>query len=205
MLSERITAMMKESGLVMMFWGEVLAALVHVWNHCLTAALDNATPYELWNGRKPNVSHLTVWGCTAYVHVQKDKHPVLRPHYEKYIFIGCPDGYKAWMFYNPTSKRTVISECTDFNERPASVATGTPTTVPVSLTVFLTCLAMLMKMSHFLLQRCHHLRGTRMTRMPRSQHLFRCHKLHLLEHPVLLVLGLKCPPGIISHLVNGGN
>ena len=68
-LSERITAMLKESGLAMAFWGEGLAALIHVWNRCPTTALDNATPYELWSGRKPDVSHLQVWGCTAYVHV----------------------------------------------------------------------------------------------------------------------------------------
>ena len=76
-LSERITAMLKESGLARAFWGEALAALIHVWNCYPTAALDNATPYELWNGRKLDVSHLQVWGCTAYVHVQKDKRPAL--------------------------------------------------------------------------------------------------------------------------------
>jgi len=57
-LSEHITAMLQESGLAMAFWGEALAALVHVWNHCPTAALDSATSYELWNGHKPDVSHL---------------------------------------------------------------------------------------------------------------------------------------------------
>ena len=67
-------------------------------------------------------------GCTAYVHVQKDKHAVLDPHMEKCAFIGYPDGYKGWKFYNPTTKCTVISEHTDFDEcyflvskRPANV------------------------------------------------------------------------------------
>jgi hypothetical protein len=122
--------MMKESGLTMAFWGEALAALIHVWNRCPTVALDNATPYELWNGCKPDVSHLRVWGHTAYVHGQKDKHPALHPHYEKCVFIGYPDGYKGWKFYNPSMKHTLISECADFDEQPAAVATGTPTTVP---------------------------------------------------------------------------
>jgi hypothetical protein len=112
--------MLQESGLAMAFWGEALAALVHVWNRCPTAALDSVTPYELWNGRKPDVSHLRVWGCTAYVHIQRDKRPALRPHYEKCVFIGHPEGYKGWKFYNPTTKRTVISERADFDERPAN-------------------------------------------------------------------------------------
>ena len=116
-LSERLTTMLDESGLPKAFWGECLAALVHVWNRCPTEAVRGATPYELWNGRKPDVSHLRVWGCTAYVHVQKDKRPGLGSHMEKCVFIGYPQGYKGWKFYNPTTKKTVIAERADFDER----------------------------------------------------------------------------------------
>jgi hypothetical protein len=40
---------------------------------------------------------LRVWGCTAYVLIQKDKRPLgsLGAHMEKCIFIGYPPGYKA--------------------------------------------------------------------------------------------------------------
>ena len=61
------------SGLPKAFWGEGLGALVYVWNRCPTDAVKGRTPYQLWNGTKPDVSHLRVWGCTAYVHIQKDK------------------------------------------------------------------------------------------------------------------------------------
>jgi hypothetical protein len=37
---------------------------------------------------------------------------------------------KGWKFYNPTTKRTVISERTDFDEQPPVVAALTPTSVP---------------------------------------------------------------------------
>ena len=77
---------------------------MHVWNRCPTDAMKKATPYELWHGRKPDVSHLQVWGCTAYVHIQKDKRAGLGSHMEKYVFIGYPQGYKGWKFYNPTTK-----------------------------------------------------------------------------------------------------
>ena len=36
---------------------------------------------------------------------------------EKCVFLGYPDGYKGWKFYNPTSKHTLISERADFDER----------------------------------------------------------------------------------------
>src|SRR5882762_8995422 len=50
------------------FWGEALASYIHVGNRLPTSAIPGATtPYELWHGTKPDVSHLRVWGCTAYV------------------------------------------------------------------------------------------------------------------------------------------
>jgi hypothetical protein len=60
-LYERLTTMLDESGLPKAFWGECLAALVHVWNRYPTEAVRSATPYELWHGRKPDVSHLRVF------------------------------------------------------------------------------------------------------------------------------------------------
>ena len=36
---------------------------------------------------------------------------------EKCVFIGYPQGYKAWTFYNPMSKKVIISERANFDER----------------------------------------------------------------------------------------
>ena len=80
--------MLDESGLAKAFWGECLGALVHVWNRCPTDAGKSATPYELWYGQKPDVSHFQVWGCTTYVKIQRDKRAGLGSHMEKCVFIG---------------------------------------------------------------------------------------------------------------------
>ena len=88
MLFEGITAMLSEAGLPPSFWGEALSALLHVLNRSPTSALPGKTPYEAFYGRKPDVSHLRIWGCVAYVHVQKDKRGALGSHMEKCIFIG---------------------------------------------------------------------------------------------------------------------
>ena len=117
LFAERIVALLNESGLSKMFWVECLAALVHVLNICPTSALLGKTPHEIWHDRKPDVSHLRVWGCLAYVHIQKDKREKLGSHMEKCIFIGYPDGYKGWKFYNPISKKVIISERAEFDER----------------------------------------------------------------------------------------
>src|SRR6266404_2828743 len=36
---------------------------------------------------------------------------------EKCVFIGYPQGYKGWKFYNPVTKKVIISERADFDER----------------------------------------------------------------------------------------
>jgi transposase InsO family protein len=116
-IQEHVVAMLEESGLPPSFLGQAVAAYIHVWNRCSTTSLVSKTPFELWHRKKPDVSHLRVWGCTAYVHIQKDKRTGIGSHMEKCIFVGYPDGYKGWTFYNPTTKRTIISERAEFDER----------------------------------------------------------------------------------------
>ena len=53
----------------------------------------------------------------AYIHLQKDKRTGIGSHMEKAIFVGYLEGYKAWRFYNPITKRFVISERAEFDER----------------------------------------------------------------------------------------
>ena len=65
-----------------------------------------------WNKASPSALCL---GCTAYVLIQRDKHPH-GTHMEKCIFIGYPQDYKGWKFYNPVTKKVVISERIDFDE-----------------------------------------------------------------------------------------
>ncbi len=65
--------MILAQGLGLEFWGEAMNTAVYIKNRCLTKALDSKTPQEAWNGRKPNVSHLRVFGCKAFTHVPDEK------------------------------------------------------------------------------------------------------------------------------------
>src|SRR5882757_901607 len=130
-IAEGLTAMLSESGLPLSFWGEALASYVHVWNCLPTASIAEATtPYALWHGKKPDVLHFRVWGCTAYVHVQKDQRKGLGAHMQKCVFIGYPVGYKGWKFWDTSSKRCLISERADFDERYFPMRKDTPPLQP---------------------------------------------------------------------------
>ncbi len=116
-ISDHVTAMLNEAKLPASFWALAVTAYVHVWNRLPTAPLPGTTPYTQWFKRKPDISHFRVFGCTAYVYIQRDKRKSLQPHMEKCIFVGYPSGYKGWQFYNPVTKKFIISERAIFDER----------------------------------------------------------------------------------------
>jgi len=115
-MGDDISAMLSEAQLPPSLWGEALATQIQVWNRLSTFPLKGMTPYKAWFKRIPNVSHLIVWGCLAYVFIQKEQCS-LQPHMEKCVFMGYPSGYKGWKFYNPTTQKYLISERAEFDER----------------------------------------------------------------------------------------
>ena len=116
-LAEGITAMLEESSLPPSFWNFALSTFVHVHNRSPTYALANGTPYEHWFKSKPDLAHLRVFGCLSYVNVQKDQRKGLQSHTRKCIFVGYPPEHKGWLFYDWTTKRTLVSDAAIFDER----------------------------------------------------------------------------------------
>lgn len=49
------------------FWAEVVYTAVYLLNKSVTQAMKEKTLEEAWLGRKLKVSHLKVFGSTAYV------------------------------------------------------------------------------------------------------------------------------------------
>ncbi len=81
-------AMLNEKNLPNYFWVEAIATTVYIMNRTPTTAVHGMTPEEKFTGKKPNVPHLKVFGCIAYVHVPDEKISKLNPKAKKCIFIG---------------------------------------------------------------------------------------------------------------------
>ena len=60
---------------------------------------------------------MRIFGCMAYVNVQKDKRRGLQSHTQKCIFIGYPAQYKGWMFLDLETRKELISDTAVFDER----------------------------------------------------------------------------------------
>ena len=98
-LAESATCILARAGMSVSWWAEAARASNYVYNRCPHRAL-RCPPYGLWYGRKPNLANLRVWGCLAYVHLQKDQRdePKHGAHTRLRIFIAYRDDYKGWEF-----------------------------------------------------------------------------------------------------------
>ncbi len=80
-------AMLNEKNLPNYFWAEAVATIVYIMNRTPIIIVHGMTFEEKFTDKKPNVSHLRVFGCIAYVHVPDEKRSKLDPKAEKCIFI----------------------------------------------------------------------------------------------------------------------
>lgn len=70
-------ALLADSGLPMSFWLDAVLTRQYLVNRLPTSTLpDDITPFEVFtNGRKPDLSHLRVWGCDCYVAIPEEIRP----------------------------------------------------------------------------------------------------------------------------------
>jgi len=115
-LNKGVTSLLSDSHLPAHFWGEALSCFQHALNQSPTAAVSRKTPAEAFYGHKPSVSHLCIFGCHAYAHIQKDKLSAFQPKSQKCIFLGYPLDYKGWKCWDPVTGEVFISHDVRFVE-----------------------------------------------------------------------------------------
>ena len=74
------------------------------------------SPYELWNGRKPNLDYIKVWECVAFYRVVDPKRTKLGPRAMKSVFTGHVENSKAYKLLDLSSNTVVESRDVEFIE-----------------------------------------------------------------------------------------
>ena len=67
-------------------------------------------------GKKPNVSHLRVFGCMAYVHIPDNERRKLDKKAEKMRFVGYSFTSKGYRVFDETKGKIFIRKDVEFNE-----------------------------------------------------------------------------------------
>ena len=104
-------------------WPEAIDTAVYLRNRSPTSALSNKTPFEAYTGRKPEISHLKSFGCTAHAHLHKGEQRgpgKFAPRSHECILIGYVEGSgqgsTIYKLFNAETKRVFTSGSVDVDE-----------------------------------------------------------------------------------------
>jgi hypothetical protein len=98
---EKAQAIRLEACIPQNWWKFAVNYAVHVYNRTplKCSSSDYKTPFERLHRTKPDVAHLRVFGCGAYVFLPEDvQNNNLSPRSELMTFIGLPEGTKGYIF-----------------------------------------------------------------------------------------------------------
>ena len=92
-----VRSMMAQANLPISFWEDALLTAAYILNRMPSKSIFS-TPYELWNGKKPDLGNLHPWGCAAYVHNNSHQYGKLDPKGKKCILIRYSELSKEFVF-----------------------------------------------------------------------------------------------------------
>jgi hypothetical protein len=96
------------------YWSDAVLTATYLINRLPSARLRNMSPLKIFKGRKIDLDHIRVFGCTCFVHIKRndklDKKSV------KTIFLGYSSEKKGYKSYDPTNFTVYFSRDMAFFE-----------------------------------------------------------------------------------------
>jgi len=79
--------------------------------------MGEKTPYEVWNGRKPHLGHLKVFGCMSHMKITTPHLKKLDDRSKQVVYFGVEEGSKAHSLYDPLKNKITVSRDVIFEEK----------------------------------------------------------------------------------------
>ena len=76
-------SLIHDQDLPMHLWAEATRTTIYVKKIISHSSLGFKNPEEMFTGKKPEVSHLKIFGCPMFVHIPKEKRTKLDPFKRK--------------------------------------------------------------------------------------------------------------------------
>jgi len=89
-----------ENNLAKHLWAEVVNTECYVQNRIYIRSILEKTTYELFKGRRPNISYFHQFGCTCYILNSKVYLKKFDAKAQRGIFLGFSDRSKTYKVYN---------------------------------------------------------------------------------------------------------
>jgi hypothetical protein len=108
-------AMLHDQDFPMFLWTEACNTAVYLQNRSLRKVLGRMTLEEAFMRKRPEVSHIRIFGCLVYCHVLAKRRTKLEPTAKKGL-VGYSETSKAYKVYIPSLRRTVVRMNVIFEE-----------------------------------------------------------------------------------------
>lgn len=115
-LVEMVRAMLSGANLSKSLWAECVMAANYIQNRLPSKSLDK-TPFELWYNKKPNLSHMRVYGCKVFVQIPKCKRQKLDDASVEGTLVGYGENVKGYRILINGSNKIIVSKDVKFEER----------------------------------------------------------------------------------------
>ena len=91
------------------FWAEAINTDVYLKNRSPTKKLELQTPFEVFHGYKPEISHLIIFGSRDFAYIPKYDRRKLDAKSIKCVFVVYCDDQKAYKMFHPSSHKLIAS------------------------------------------------------------------------------------------------
>jgi len=126
-VQERTSALLCDAGLDPKYWAEAATTINTVAN-MTPQRHQTATPYELFHGKRPDVSHLRVFGCRAWAYNPAKLRRKGDSRGVPAVFVGYPEGTKGYRVL--IDGAVVVRRDVLFDEEARGAGAGIPTHQP---------------------------------------------------------------------------
>ena len=116
-LNERARSMRLHAGLPKTFWADAVSTAAYLINRGPSVPMEFRLPEEVWSGKEVKFSHLKVFGCISYVHIDSDARSKLDAKSKICFFIGYGDEKFGYRFWDEQNRKIIRSRNVIFNEQ----------------------------------------------------------------------------------------
>ena len=113
-LVEMARCMLFEANLPRSFWAEAVATANYLRNRCPSRSLGGGIPYEMWEGKPLDLSHLRTFRCRAFTLNKQPGKGKFDQRGRECIFIGYSKeskGYRVWL---PVERKIQVTRDVNF-------------------------------------------------------------------------------------------
>ena len=116
-LNEHARSMRLHAGLPKTFWADTVSTAAYLINREPSVPIKFRLPEEVWSGKEIKFSHLKVFCCVSYVHIDSNARSKLDAKSKICFFIGYSDEKFGYRFWDEQNRKIIRSRNVIFNKQ----------------------------------------------------------------------------------------